>query len=293
MLGNIHYVVARDDVERNLRYSGVDQHRGARAGGVACFVGHGRRHRRAAVGDACHIRRRNVERPAAVRLHLRGVLIAVEGHGDRLACFGSRGAAQGQILRRLCRVQHIVMADGVDGHRRRGSVDAEFLRRRRRVAVHVGDGYLHAGVTVFQAAQIGCRNGPGPVAVSIHRRGIGFTRKGDGYGLTRFHVGSRAGKQQVLAFFRRVEHVIVGHAADGDGDRREIDVHNGADSHRVAGSILRACLDIQRTVRPLGDIGRRYRRLPGAVRQYRCGIIFAVDGHGHGAARHQIGAGTG
>ena len=293
VLGNIHDVVARDDVEANLRYGGVDQHRRARAGRVACLIGHRRRDRRAAVGDACHIRRRNVERPAAVSLHLRGVLIAVEGHGDRLARFGSRGAAQGQILRRLCRVQHIVMADGVDGHRRRGGIDAEFLRRRRRVAVHVGDGYLHAGITVFQAAQIGCRNGPGPVAAGIHRRGIGFTRKGNGHGLARFHVGGGAGKQQILAFFRRVEHVIVGHAADGDGNRREIDVHNGADGYRVAGGILRACLDIQRTVRPLGDIGRRYRRLPGAVRQYRCRIGFAVDGHGHGAARRQIGAGTG
>ena len=188
VLGNIHDVVARDDVEANLRYGGVHQHRGARAGRVTCLIGHGRRDRDAAVGDAREIGCRHVERPAAVRLHLRSVLIAVEGHGDRLARFGSRGPAQCQILRRLCRIQHVIAADGVDGHRRRGGVDAECLRRRRGVAVHVGDADLHAGVAVFQAAQIGSRNGPGPVAVGIHRRGVRFSCEGNGDGLARFNV---------------------------------------------------------------------------------------------------------
>ena len=220
-------------------------------------------------------------------------MVAVEGHGDRLARFGSRGPAQGQILRRLCRIQHVIAADGVDGNRRRGGVDAECLRRRRGVAVHVDDADLNAGVAVFQAAQIGSRNGPGPVAVAIHRRGVGFPCEGDGYGLARFNTGSGAGQHQILAFFRRVKHVVVGHAVDGDGDRREIDVHDAPDGYRVARSILRACLDIQRAIRPLGHVRSRYRCLPGAVRQHRCGIGFAVDGHGHGAARRQIGAGSG
>ena len=100
-----------------------------------------------------------------------GVLIAVEGHGDRLACFGSRRPAQGQILRRLCRIQHVVAADGVDGDRWRGGSDAECLRGRGRIAVHVGYADLYAGVAVLQAAQIGSRYGAGPVAVGIDRRG--------------------------------------------------------------------------------------------------------------------------
>ncbi len=293
VLGNVHDVVARNDVEGNLRYGGVNQHRGARARRVTCLVGHARRDRRAAVGNACHIRRRNVERPGSVRLHLRGVLIAVEGHGHRLAGFSSRRTAQGQILRRFGRVQHVVAADGVNGHRRRGGIDAELLHRGRPVAVHVGDVHLHAGVAVLQAAQIGCRNGPGPVAVAIHRRGIRFPCKGDGHGLARFNVGGGAGQHQILAFFRRVEHVVVGHAVNADGDRRKIDVNDGADRHRVAGDILRAGLNIQRTVRPLRNVRCRDGRLPAAVRQHRCGIGVAIDGHGHGAARRQIGAGTG
>ena len=104
VLGNINNVVARHNVEGNLRHGSVDQHGRPRAGRVARFIGHGRRDRRATVCDPRQIRRRYIQRPAAVCLHLGGVLIAVEGHGDRLACFGSRRPAQGQIQRRLCRI---------------------------------------------------------------------------------------------------------------------------------------------------------------------------------------------
>ncbi len=290
VLGNIHDVVARDDVETDLRHGGIHQHGGIRAGRVAGFVGHGSRDRGVTVGNARQIGCRHVQRPAAVGLHLRGVLVAVEGYGDRLACFGSGRPAQGQILRCLSRVQHVIAADGIDGHRWRGGIDAELLRRRRRVTVHVAHADLHAGVAVLQAAQIGCRYGVRPVAVGVHRRGVGFTRKGDGDGLARFYVCGGAGKHQILTFFCRVEHVVRGHAVDADGDRREIDVHDGADSHRVAGRVLRACLDIQRTVRPLGHVRCRNRRLPCTVRQYGCGIDLTVNGHRDGAARCQIGA---
>ena len=293
VLSNVHDVIARDDVEANLWHGGIHQNGGIRACRVTGFIGNRCRDRGVTVADACQIRRRHVECPAAVRLHLRGVLLAVERDRHRLAGFGRGGAAQGQILPRLSRVEHIVIADGVDADRRRSGIDAEFLRRRRRVAVHVGNGYLHAGVAVFQAAQIGCRNGVRPVAVGIHGRRPGFTRKGNGHGLTRFHIGGGAGKQQILTFFRRVEHVIVGHAADSDGDRREIDIHNGANSHRVAGGILCACLDIERTLRPLRHIRGRDRRLPGAVRQHGGEIVAAVNGYRDGAARDQIGAGAG
>ncbi|CZY97592.1 Uncharacterised protein [Enterobacter hormaechei] len=104
VLGNINNVVARHNVEGNLRHGSVDQHGRPRAGRVARFIEHGRRDRRATVCDPRQIRRRYIQRPAAVCLHLGGVLIAVEGHGDRLACFGSRRPAQGQVLRRLCRI---------------------------------------------------------------------------------------------------------------------------------------------------------------------------------------------
>ena len=293
VLGNINNVVARHNVEGNLRHGSVDQHGRPCTGRVARFIGHSHRDRRAAVGDACHIRRRYVQRPAAVCLHLGGVLIAVEGHGDRLACFGSRRPAQGQILRRLCRIQHVVAADGVDGDRWRGGSDAECLRGRGRIAVHVGYADLYAGVAVLQAAQIGSRYGAGPVAVGIDRRGPGFTRKDNGNGLARFNVRGGAGQHQILAFFCRVQHVVVRHVVNAYRHRGEIDIHHGADVHRVAGGILRAGADGERPVRPPGDVCGRNRSLPCAVRQYRCGITLAVDAHGDGATRRQVGAGAG
>ncbi|SAB43798.1 Uncharacterised protein [Enterobacter hormaechei] len=51
VLGNINNVVARHNVEGNLRHGSVDQHGRPCTGRVARFIGHGHRDRRAAVGD--------------------------------------------------------------------------------------------------------------------------------------------------------------------------------------------------------------------------------------------------
>ncbi len=64
------------------------------------------------------------------------------------------------------------------------------------------------------------------------------------------------------AFFCRVQHVVVRHAVDAYRHRGEIDIHHGTDVHRVAGGILRAGADGERSIRPPGDVRGRNRSLP-------------------------------
>ena len=127
VFSNIQNVITGNGVEGDLRHGGVHQHRRIRAGRVTGFIRHGRRNDGSAVGDTGQIGCRHVKRPAAVSLYLCGVLIAIKGHRDRLPRFGSRGAAQGEILCRLCRIEHVVVTDRIDGDRRRSGIDAEFV----------------------------------------------------------------------------------------------------------------------------------------------------------------------
>ena len=96
-----------------------------------------------------------------------------------------------------------------------------------------------------------------------------------------------------MSLLCRIEHVIRGHAVNAYRDRGEVDIHHGPDIHRVGGSILCAGCNVERTVRPLADIRRRHSRFPGSVGQDRGDVLYVVNGHGNGAARGQIGAGTG
>ncbi len=89
VLGAVDHVIAGDGVEGDLRHSDVNQNRRTGARRVARLIGHGGSDSGMAISNAHHIRCRNVQRPAAVGLNLRHVLLAVEGHGDRLACFGA------------------------------------------------------------------------------------------------------------------------------------------------------------------------------------------------------------
>ena len=243
--GDIQDVITRHNVKHDLRHGGIHQHGRIGARRVASFIRNGCRDRGITVGDARQLGRRDVERPAAVCLHLRGIGVAIEGHDHRLARFGGGGTAEGQILRRLCRIQDVVTADGIEGDRRRGGIHAVLAPRRCAVAVNVGHAHLHAGIAVLQAAQIRCRNGGGPVAVGVYRRRIRFPAQGNGHGLSRLNVGRGAAEHQVFAFFRRVQHVVSGHAVNADGDRAEIHINDGANRDRVAGGVLRAGADDQ------------------------------------------------
>ena len=113
VLGNINNVVARHAVEGNLRHGGVDQHGRPRAGRVARFIGHGRRDRRAAVGDAHEDTARHRvavdghdelgERRAVSAGHLLGARhlrqgLLVEGDGRVLALVEVHVGKVGQLL---------------------------------------------------------------------------------------------------------------------------------------------------------------------------------------------------
>ena len=279
MLGAVDHVVVGNGVDGQLRDGGIDQHVAIRRGRVARLIRHGGADGVVAVGNAAQIRGRHGHAPAAVCLHGGGVVHAVQRHGDGLARFGVGHAVNNQILLRFGRIDDVVVADNLDRHRRRGRVHAVLAACRRAVAVHVGDAHLHAGIAVFQAAQIGRRYGRRPVAAGIDRRGVRFAAEGDGDGLVFFHVGGRAGQHEVRAFLSRVDHVVRGNRVNADGDCRQIHLHVMADGNRIARRALAFHGHGDRARIQRADVCRRNGRRPGAVRQHGCGVGFAVDGH--------------
>ncbi len=151
MLGAVDHVVVGNGVNGQLWHRGIHQHIAVRQGRVTRLIRDGCRDGVTAVGNRADIRRRYGDAPAAVRLYGGGVVHAVQRHGDGLARFGVGDTVNDQILLRFGRVDDVVVADDLDGHRRRGGVHAVLAARRGAVAVHVGDADLHAGVAVFQA----------------------------------------------------------------------------------------------------------------------------------------------
>ena len=289
----VNDVVARYGVDGHRRHghvhrqSMIDRRRVARLVADAC------RHGDAAVAERCQIRRRNAQRPAAVRACGCGVVFAVQRHGHGLARFGGGGAGYGQIGLRFCGVQNIVSRQGMNGHGRRGCIHAVLAACRSAVAVHVGDAHLHAGVTVLKVCQIRRGYGPGPVTAVVHGSCVDFAVHTDGHGLPGFHVGGRTGQHQIRALLRRVNHVVGGDGVDADGNGRQIYRHVVADGNRVARRAVADHADFDGAFRPRAHVGGRDRRAPGAVRQHRGRIVFTVDGDGQRRACRQPVAGAG
>ncbi len=293
MLDAVDHVVVGHGVDGQLRNGSIDQHVAIRGGRVARFIRNGGADGVVAVGNPAQIRGRHGHAPAAVCLYGGGVVFAVQRYRHRLARFGVGRAINQQILLRFGRVDDVVVADDLDRYRRRCRVHAVLAARRGAVAVHVADAHLHAGIAVFQAAQIGRRYGRRPVAAGIHRRGVRPAAEGDGNGLVFFDVGGRAGQHQVRAFFRRVNHVVRSNRVNADGDRGQIHLHVMADGNRIARRALAFHRHGDRARIQRADVCLRNGRRPGAVRQHGGRVGFAVDGHRQRGAARQPVAGAG
>ena len=141
--------------------------------------------------------------------------------------------------------------------------------------------------------QIRGRYGIRPVAAVINGSGVDLAVQAQGHGLPGFHVGGRTGQHQICPFLRRIDHVVGGDGVDADGNGRQIHRHVVADANRVTRRAVAGDADFHAAFRPRAHVGRRDRRAPGAVRQHRSRIIFAVNGEGQRRARRQSVAGSG
>ena len=189
MFSTVDHVVVRNGIDGQFRHCGIDQHIAIRRGLVARFIGNRRGDGVVAVNNRAEIRRRYGHAPATVCLYGGGVILAVQDHGHGLPGFGVGHAAHDQIDLRFCRIDDVVIANDLDRHRRRGRIHTVLTTGGSVVAVHVGHAYLHAGITVFQAAQICRRYGCRPVTAGIYTCSVRFAAKGDIDGLVLLHVG--------------------------------------------------------------------------------------------------------
>ncbi len=293
MLSHVDHVIARDGVDGHHRNGHVDGQVMVYRGRVARLVAHAGCDGHAAVGQGGQIGCRDVQCPGAVCPDGGGVVFAVQGDGDRLPRFSGAGAVNRQVSLRFGRIQNVVRREGADGNGRCGGVHAILTACRRAVTVHVSDAGLHAGVTIFQTSQVRRWHGRSPVAVCIHGGGVGLAAEGDGDGLVRFHVGSRAGEHQIRAFLSRVDHVVGRNRINADCHIRQIHGHIMADTYRVARGALACNGDGDMTCRQRADVGCRNRCAPGTVCRHGSGIRFAVHGHGQCGTRTQAVAGAG
>ena len=235
---------------------------------------------------------RDGDAPAAVRLYQCGVAVAVNGHGHRLA--GRRGGGPGndQVRLRFAGVKDIVRGDSADGDHRRGGVDAVIVGRRRAVTGGIAHTHLHAGAAVGDPRQVRRRYGQGPLAVVIHRGGVRSAVKHHRHCLTSFHVRGRAGQYQVRALLGGVNHVVGGHAADGDGRCRGIHGHIVGGGAAVACRVRHGHGDGGGAVVQGADVRCRHTDAPVARRVHHGGVIFAVHGHGDRITRRRAAGGA-
>ena len=216
VLHAVNDVIARDVVKADGRRRGIKRNRFARAARVTRGVAHADLHGVAVIRQCGQVCARHVHAPDTALLHLRGIALTVQRHGDRLTDFRRGGAGNGHARSRFAGVNHVIACDRIDGHGWRGGVHAVLPARRGAVAVRVGDAHLHAGIAVFKAREIRRRHGGRPVTVSIHLRGVSLAAEGDGNGLVFLHVRGAAGQHQIRAFLRRVNHVVGGNRIDAD-----------------------------------------------------------------------------
>ena len=186
--------------------------RRAVAGGIA----HTHLHAGAAVGQTGQVRRRYGQGPLAVRLHLRGIGLAIQGHGDQLTGFHVRGrAGEHQVRALLGGVNHVVGGHAVKGDGRCRSVHGHIVGRGAAVAGRVRHGHGDGGGAVVQGADVRCRHADAPVARRVHHRGVVFAVHGHGDRITRRRAAGGAADDLGLAVLGTVDDVVGRHGADG------------------------------------------------------------------------------
>ena len=235
---------------------------------------------------------RDGDAPAAVRLYQCGVVVAVNGHGHRLTCRCGGGPGNDQVRLRFAGVEDIVRRNGADGDHRRGGVDAVVVGRRRAVTGGIADAGLHAGAAVAQTRQVRRRHGQGPLAVVIHRGGVRSAVKHHRHCLAGFHVRGRAGQYQVRALLGGVNHVVGGHAADGDGRCCGVHGHIVGRGAAVACRVRHGHGDGGGAVIQGADVRCRHADAPVARRVHHRGVVFAVHGHGDRIPRRRAAGGA-
>ena len=189
-LRRVNHVVTRDGVDNHPRQNGLHVYGVRGAGAVADAVRCGGSDGVKRFTQLTYFARRNGRGPFAVGLNRGAVGFAVEHHGHHRARrqSGSR-TGDGQILRFLAAVDHIVTGDGVDGQHWRAQVDFHLARRAVAVSGFVGqrrgDGVIPGG----QGTDVRRRHAHAPVAGRIQRRRVIFVIDGDGHHVARRRAG--------------------------------------------------------------------------------------------------------
>ena len=151
MFGSVNNVVARNGVDGKYRNGEIHRQimRGARR--VARFVIDRGGQGVAAIGQCLKICRRNIDAPAAVRLHrcligLHGR--AIERYRNNLPRFSGGAAAHRHTRIGFAGVDDIVAGDGIDNDGRGTAVDAVVMHRRGAIAVNIADAGLRGGAAI-------------------------------------------------------------------------------------------------------------------------------------------------
>ena len=151
MFGRVNNVIARNDVDGENRNGEIHRQimRGARR--VARFVIDRGGQGVAAIGQCLKICRRNIDAPAAVRLHrcLIGLHSwAVKRYRNNLPRFSGGAAAHRHARISFAGVNDIVAGNGIDNDGWRAAVDAVVMHRRGAIAVNIADAGLRGGAAL-------------------------------------------------------------------------------------------------------------------------------------------------
>ncbi|CAI2005716.1 Uncharacterised protein [Serratia fonticola] len=227
-------------------------------------------------------------------MHHRGVGLAVQGQSDGAARIGNgSGAGHGLCHQHLGSIEDIVASDGVDGEGWRGLIDGDGGVQRIAVARRIGDRNGQCWRAIRQRLQVGGRNGDAPMAAAIHGAGVGFTAQGDCDGLARAGDTGGAGKRLWLTRFCAVQDAITKRRVQSH--RRQIMSVNVQIVRGGHGRTIVTCNAGRNTVAAFGQqlqIGARHLQCPTAVRQYQCGIGFAIERDGNGRPGGDVGRGA-
>ena len=146
------------------------------------------------------------------------------------------GTAQGLACRDFRRVNDVIICNRVDGDGWQRGIDQQVCSIAHTVAHGVDRRCIQGVVRFAQVRQIGCRNRQAPTAVYRSGCCILFAVKRDGDGGAFGQVNACTVHAQILAFFQRIQHVVVANSVEID--RRQAAI-NGHIVHAVAGVACR------------------------------------------------------
>ncbi len=235
----INDVIARHGVDGDRWQRGVHQQVRGVAHAVAHAVGGGRVQGVVGLTQTGQIRRRNRQAPGTVCRRRRRVVFAVQGHGHHGAFRQvGAGAAHAQILTFFHRVQHVIVADGVEADRWQTGIDGHVMAAGAGVARRVGDGRRDGHGAVAEAGNHARRDAHAPVPRRVQHGGVRLTADGDGHLIARGRAGGGAADNVCLAVFSHVNHIVTRDGVDSDSwnghIHRQVVVHGRRVTRLVA-----------------------------------------------------------